>query len=161
QGQTATSLTVGNTSNGSSAHSDSRGLVVDSAGNLWMTGDGGVYMRSNPQSDNGAWTGFNTASLKVSETYGIAYDSLNKRLAAAMQDIGVALQSAPGNPLWTSLTGADGTNVSVNSSFQGNTSAIYVTTQNLGVINRIVFGADGKQISPNTAPFGWPGVQIN
>lgn len=63
QGNTATSLTLGHTSNGSTAHSDSRGLVVDAAGNLWMTSDGGVYMRSNPQSDNGAWTGYNTGTL--------------------------------------------------------------------------------------------------
>src|SRR5262249_59235669 len=89
QGQTATSITLANTSNGSTAHSDSRGLVVDSAGNLWMTSDGGVYMRSNPQSDNGAWTGFNKGTLQAQETYGVAYDSLNKRLAPAMQDHGV------------------------------------------------------------------------
>ena len=83
QGATATSITLARTSNGSTAHSDSRGLAVDSAGNLWMTSDGGVYMRSNPQSDNGAWTGFNTSTLQVQETYSVAYDTLNKRLAAA------------------------------------------------------------------------------
>jgi hypothetical protein len=160
QGQTATSLTLEKTANGSTAHSDSRGLVVDAAGNLWMTSDGGVYMRSNPQSDNGAWTGFNTGTLQSQETYGVAYDSLNKRLAAAMQDTGVALQSAPGSPLWTSLIGADGTQVVINSKFKDNRSAIYFTTDSLNYVNRIVFDANGNQISPSTSGFG-PGTPIN
>jgi autotransporter-associated beta strand protein len=159
QGQTATSITLANTSNGSTAHSDSRGLVVDAAGNLWMTSDGGVYMRSNPQSDNGAWTGFNAGTLQAQETYGVAYDSLNKRLVAAMQDTGAALQSAPGSQLWTALIGADGTNVATNSNFQGNTSAIYFTTNNLNYVNRIVFNGNGNQISPSTSGFG-PGAPI-
>ena len=160
QGQTATSITLANTSNGSTAHSDSRGLVVDAAGNLWMTSDGGVYMRSNPQSDIGAWTGFNAGTLQAQETYGVAYDSLNKRLVAAMQDTGAALQSAPGSQLWTALIGADGTNVATNSNFQGNTSAIYFTTNNLNYVNRIVFNGNGNQISPSTSGFG-PGAPIN
>jgi hypothetical protein len=114
QGQTATSLALANTINNSTAHSDSRGLVVDAAGNLWMTSDGGVYMRSNPQSDNGAWSGLNAGSLQVREAYGIAYDGLNKRFAVAAQDNGVAIQSAPGSPLWFAQIGADGTNVVIN-----------------------------------------------
>ena len=132
QGQTATSLTLGNSSNNSTAHSDSRALVVGAAGNLWMGSDGGIYMRSNPQSDNGAWTGFNTSSLQIGEPYAVAYDSLNKRFAVALQDAGVALQSAPVSPRWDALTGADGTQVVINSRFTDNTSAIYFTTQNHG-----------------------------
>ncbi len=149
RGDTATSITLARTSNGSTAHSDSRGLVVDSAGNLWMTSDGGVYMRSNPQSDNGAWTGFNTSTLQVQESYGVAYDTLSKRLAAAMQDTGVAVQSAPNSPLWTALAGADGTNVLINGNFTANTSALYLTTDSVGAANRIVYDAHGNQISPN------------
>jgi autotransporter-associated beta strand protein len=149
QGNTATSITLARTGNGSSAHSDSRGLVVDAAGNLWMTSDGGVYRRSNPQSDNGVWTGYNTSTLQVQETYSVAYDSLTKRLAAAMQDTGVALQVARGSPTWTALAGADGTNVLINSQFTANTSALYLTTDSLGAANRMVFGADGHVMSPN------------
>jgi autotransporter-associated beta strand protein len=151
QGNTATSITLARTSNGSSAHSDSRGLVVDAAGNLWMTSDGGVYMRSNPQSDNGAWTGFNTSTLQVQESYSVAYDSLNKRLAAAMQDTGVALQSAPGSPLWKALAGADGATVVINSRFTANTSAVYFATDSLGTVNRIIYNDSGTQISPNAS----------
>jgi autotransporter-associated beta strand protein len=160
QGNTATSITLAHTSNGSTAHSDSRGLVVDSAGNLWMTSDGGVYMRSNPQSDNGAWTGFNTSTLQMQETYSVAYDTLNKRLVAAMQDTGVALQSAPGSPLWSALVGADGTNVLFNGKFTGNTSALYFTTDDLGTMNRMVFGANGNPISPSPDPSSALGVPI-
>ncbi|MGA7488588.1 MAG: autotransporter domain-containing protein [Xanthobacteraceae bacterium] len=161
RGDTATSITLARTSNGSTAHSDSRGLVVDSAGNLWMTSDGGVYMRSNPQSDNGVWTGFNTSTLQVQESYSVAYDTLNKRLAAAMQDTGVALQSAPGSPLWLALAGADGTNVLINGKFTANTSALYLTTDSLGAANRMVFDANGNQISPNPDTSFALGVPLN
>ena len=160
QGNQATSLTLNQTGNGSTAHSDSRALVVDAAGNLWMTSDGGIYMRSNPQSNNGVWTGFNTGTLQAAEPYVVAYDSLNKRLVAAMQDTGVALQSAPTSPLWTSLAGGDGTNVFVNSKFQDNTSAIYFTSQELGNPRRIVFGSNRNEISPKIAG-GPPGVPIH
>jgi autotransporter-associated beta strand protein len=160
--QTSTPLTFDHTSNGSSAHSDSRALVVDASGNLWMTSDGGVYMRSNPQSDNGAWTGFNTSTLQVQEPITVAYDSLNKRLLAAMQDTGVALQSAPGSPLWNALIGADGTNVFVNSNFNGNSSAIYFAIDSLIDFNRIVFDARGNQVSPGTSPGqNGLGVRVN
>jgi hypothetical protein len=134
--------------------------VVDSAGNLWMTSDGGVYMRSNPQSDNGAWTGFNTSTLQVQETYSVAYDTLNKRLAAAMQDTGVAVQSARGSPLWNAIAGADGTNVFFNSNFKGNTSALYFTTDGLG-FKRIVSDANGNQLSPNAGSSFALGVPVN
>jgi autotransporter-associated beta strand protein len=161
QGNTATSLTLDHTSNGSSAHSDSRGLVVDAAGNLWMTSDGGVYMRSNPQSDNGAWTGFNTGTLQAQETYGVAYDTLNKRLAAAMQDTGVALQSAPGSRLWQSLAGADGTIVLFNGNFSRNRSALYFGTDQLGFFNRIVYDEKSEEKSPASTSSFASGVPIN
>ena len=161
KGQTFTSLTLDRTSNGSTAHSDSRGLVVDSSGNLWMTSDGGVYMRSDPQHDTGAWTGLNTSTLQVQETYGVAYDTLSKRTAAAMQDTGVAIQASRGSALWNALTGADGTSVSINGNFSANTSALYFTTDSLGAVGRIVYDQNGKRISPDTGPAFAPGTPIN
>jgi hypothetical protein len=161
KGPTFTSLTLDRTSNGSTAHSDSRGLVVDSSGNLWMTSDGGVYMRSNPQSDNGAWTGLNTSTLQLQETYGVAYDTLSKRAAAAMQDTGVAIQASRASALWNALSGADGTSVSINGNFTANTSALYLTTDSLGSAGRIIYDATGKRISPDTGPTFSPATPIN
>jgi hypothetical protein len=161
KGQTFTSLTLEYTNNGSTAHSDSRGLVVDSSGNLWMTSDGGVYMRSNPQSRNGAWTGFNTSTLQVQESYGVAYDTLSKRAAAAMQDTGVAVQASRGSALWNALSGADGTTVSINGNFTGNTSALYLTTDHLGLAGRIIYDATGKPISPDSGSTFSPVTPIN
>ena len=165
QGNTATSLTLGNTSNNSSAHSDSRGLVVDAAGNLWMTSDGGVYMRSNPQSDSGVWTGFNGGGLQVKEPYGVAYDGLNKRFAVAGQDTGVAVQSGPASPFWLAQIGADGTNVVINDRFVNPTSGtrqsvMYFSTDDLGFVNCVVFDQNGNPVSPNTSSFGF-GAPVN
>ena len=160
QGQSAISLTLGQTSNDSTAHSDSRALVIDASGNLWMGSDGGIYMRSNPESNSGSWTGANTATLQIAETYSVAYDSLTNRLATAMQDAGAALQSQPGSPLWSALTGADGVQVAFNSTFGTNKAAVYYSTDSLGYFNRLVFDGNGNQLSPATSGFG-PGTSIN
>ena len=113
QGQTATSLTFANTADNSTAHSDSRVLVMDAAGNLLMGSDGGIYMRTNPQSDNGIWTGFNTSTLQIREPYAVAYGANAQRLIVAAQDTGIGIQSATGSALFNAIQGADGINAVV------------------------------------------------
>jgi hypothetical protein len=61
---------------------------------------------------------------------------------------------APGSPFWHSLIGADGAQVVANGKFKENQSALYFTDDDLGSFNRIVFDANGNQISPsNSASF--------
>ena len=160
QGQNAASITLNGTSDDSTVHSDSRAIAFDAAGNLWLGTDGGIYMRSNPESSNGSWTGANTSTLQVAEVYSVAYDSLTKRFATAMQDMGVALQSTTGSPQWSALTGADGLWVAFNSTLGVNKGAVYYTTDSLGYFNRLVFDNNGNQLSPSTSGFG-PGTTIN
>jgi hypothetical protein len=73
-----------------------------------------------------------------------------RQLEQAARGCDAGHRRRPGSPLWNGLAGADGTNVFVNSNFQGNASAIYFTTQNLGFVNRTVFGGNGNQISPQS-----------
>jgi hypothetical protein len=47
--QTITSLSLGNTASNSFAHSDSRAITFDASGNLILTSDGGIYLRTSPQ----------------------------------------------------------------------------------------------------------------
>jgi outer membrane autotransporter protein len=144
---------------GSTAHSDSRSLAFDANDNLILTSDGGVYLRTNPQSSAGSWQ-FVNGNLSNFQSYFVAYDSLNKRLAVAGQDNGVSLQPGTGNTSWNAQIGADGINVVINSKFMGNMSAMYLATDDFNYVNRIVFDASGNQISPSTSGFG-PGTTVN
>src|SRR5262249_26846712 len=79
---TFTSSVDGNTANGSTVHADSRFLTFDANGRLVLTSDGGIYARTNPGNNTGAWTSLN-GSLSLLETYAVGYDAVGKRLIAA------------------------------------------------------------------------------
>jgi autotransporter-associated beta strand protein len=149
---TATSITDSNTANGFSVHADSRSLTFDANGRLVLTSDGGIYARTNPGSNAGAWSSLN-GNVSVFQAYAVGYDAVGKRLVAAGQDNGVAIQSSRNNLLWNAVHGADGINAFVNDvtlAGAGQT-AFYNNSQNLGFMRRIVLDAQGNQISPNTA----------
>jgi autotransporter-associated beta strand protein len=156
QGNTATSITDSHTSNSSTAHSDARVLVIDAAGNLLMGSDGGVYMRSNPQSDNGAWTGLNTSTLQIREPSMVAYGANAKRLIFAAQDTGIATQSAPNSALFNAIQGADGVNVAVSDKTFANQSVYYNSFYNYGELSRLILDSQGSRVSPGTAANGVP-----
>jgi hypothetical protein len=151
QGQTSTSLT-----NNSTAHSDARALVIDAAGNLLMGGDGGIYMRSSPQSDNGTWTGFNTSTLQNREPFVAAYGANAHRLIVAAQDTGVAIQSAPNSVLFNAIQPADGQNAAVSDSTFANQSVYYSSWQLLGDLSRLVLNSRGNRVDPGTNARGVP-----
>src|SRR5262249_40642388 len=149
---TATSITDQNTANGSTVHSDSRSLTFDANGRLVLTSDGGIYTRTNPGSDAGAWSSLN-GNVSVFQPYAVGYDAVGKRLIAAAQDNGVAIQSSRNNLLWNLVHLGDGINAFVNDvtlAGAGQT-AFYNNSQNLGSMRRIVLDAQGNQIRPNTA----------
>ena len=120
----ATSLTfdgsaINNYQDANTAHADSRSITFDQSGNLILSSDGGIYMRTNPQGagawegGTGSWSSLN-GNLGVFEIYSIAYDANSKRLAIAAQDNNTALQSAPGSNVFNTTGGGDGTNAAVN-----------------------------------------------
>jgi hypothetical protein len=145
--------------NGTTTHSDSRSLAFDAKGNLILASDGGVYLRTSPESSAGGWQ-FLNGNLSNFQSYTVAYDSLNKRLAIAGQDNGISLQSGTGSPRWDAQVGADGINVAFNSKFMGNNTAFYFSWDELGTVNRVVLNSNGAVISPNTLDFA-TGVLVN
>jgi autotransporter-associated beta strand protein len=140
-------LTDDGTANGSTAHADARAFAFDASGRLIMVGDGGVYVRSNPQGTDGAWTGLNSSTLQLREAYAIAYDAISKRLVVAAQDTGVAYQAQRGGTLFTSIGGGDGVNAVVNDKVFSDRSVIYTTSQNLGPLVRQVVDAQGGTVN--------------
>jgi outer membrane autotransporter protein len=153
--QTITSLTNGNTANGSTVHSDSRAIAFDANGRLIVTSDGTIYARTNPQSDSGAWSRI-SGNISAFEVYRVGYDAVGKRLAAAAQDNGVTIQSARNAPLWNAVMGADGINLFVNdvTLAASGRSVFYGTTQNLGSPARIIRDTQGNFLGPQTGGWG-------
>lgn len=151
QGGTSTieTLTDSGTSDGSTTHADARTLVFDALGRMIQGGDGGLYVRSNPQGV-GTWTGLNTAGLSLREAYAVAYDSISRRLVVSAQDTGSAYQSAPGSQTYSATGGGgDGVNAVVNDKTlraQGR-SVIYTTSQNLAPLERLTVDANGTVVA--------------
>jgi hypothetical protein len=97
----------------------------------------------------------NQAGLACTQILGflaVGYDAVGKRLIAAAQDNGVAIQSSANNLLWNAVHGADGINAFVNDVTLAGVgqTAFYKNSQFLGFTSRIVLDAQGNQISPNT-----------
>ncbi len=142
-------LTDGGTTDGSTTHADARTLAFDALGRLIQGGDGGLYVRSNPQGV-GAWTGLNTQGLSLREAYAVAYDSVSRRLVVSAQDTGSAYQATPGGQVYNVVGGGgDGVNAVVNDKTlrsQG-LSVIYFSSQNLAPLERNIVDANGTVIS--------------
>src|SRR5262249_41619170 len=150
------SITDGNTGNGSTVHSDSRAITFDANGRLILTSDGTIYARTNPQNDTGVWTRL-SGNISAFEVYSVAYDAVGKRLITAAQDNGVTIQSARNAPVWNAVLGADGINTFVNDVTLAATArtAFYANFQNLGGPARIILDTQGNIVSPNAAVFGF------
>jgi outer membrane autotransporter protein len=150
------SITDGNTGNGSTVHADSRDITFDANGRLILTSDGTIYARTSPQNDTGVWTRL-SGNLSAFETGRVGYDAVGKRLITAAQDNGVTIQSTRNAPLWNAVQGADGINAFVNDVTLAATgrSVFYANTQNLGFTSRIIIDAQGNFVSPNTSFWGF------
>jgi outer membrane autotransporter protein len=157
EGLTDTSLTGPTfTANGSTAHADSRVLVMNAAGNLVLGGDGGIYIRSDPETTSGGWQGLNTDTLEIREPYAVAFGANSKRLAVAAQDTGVAIQSAPGSPVYFAIQGGDGVVAVVNDQTFPGRSAYYTSSQEFGSLSRLILDKQGNMVSPDVGSAGVP-----
>jgi autotransporter-associated beta strand protein len=132
--------------NGSGVHADSRALAFNSRGDLILSSDSGIYLRTQPQS-SGAWSPLN-GNLSLFAIQNIAYDANSKRIVTANQDTGVALQSVPNSPAYNAIQPADGTVAVINDTTMTNRqSAIYSSVQNLVGLSRLVVDANGNTVS--------------
>jgi outer membrane autotransporter protein len=141
-------LTLDGTANGSTAHPDARAFSFDASGRLVLVGDGGVYVRTLPQGNRGAWTGLNTSTLQVTEAYAVAYDAVSKRLVSSSQDTGTAYQRERGGTLYTAIGGGDGHNAAaVNDRTRSDQSALYTSSQWLSSLTRWTVDARGNVVA--------------
>ncbi len=137
----------GGTLSGSAPHADSRDMTFDANGNLIEVDDGGIYIRTNPSSNEGDWFSLN-GDIRVTEFHDIAYDSLSNSIVGGAQDTGTPIQdvngAAGGDEVpWYSISTADGGDVAVDNLSSPTTSTVYSSNQNLGLFQRNTYDASG------------------
>ncbi len=138
----------GGTASISSPHADSREMVFDADGNIIEVDDGGVYRRTDPQSNMGDWFSLN-GNLQVTEAHDVAWDSVSHTAITANQDTGTTYQPYAGATTWVSLSTADGGDVLVDdvSLADIGRSIRYSSFQNLGAFRRTTWDANGNLLS--------------
>ena len=155
----ATSMVgAGNTADGSSPSTDSRAITFDRNGNLIFGSDGGIWSRSTPTTTTGIWKGLNGVGssggagfLSDELVKAVAFDGNSKRLALAMQDNAVAIETAANSSTFTALASGDGVNATFNDVTGGTTSVLYSSDQNLGSLNRNAVAPNGTIIRATVA----------
>lgn len=141
-----------NTSNGTTAHPDSRALILDASGRLLIATDGGLYARTSPLTSSGAFVPLNNFSTM--ELYSASFDANSKRIVVSAQDNGSSYQSAPGNKTFNQLGGGDGINARVNDVTLGTSSALYTTCQYLSCAKRTIVDSTGTITHSASVSFG-------
>lgn len=142
-----TALTHTGTNNASSPHADSREIRFLPNGDILEVDDGGIYVRTNPQTSNGDWFSRH-GNMQNTEFHSIAYDSNSDIILGGAQDVGTPQQFSTGSFTWDSVSVADGGDVAVdNLQFAGaNQSIRYSSTQFFGGARRQTFDAAGNLV---------------
>lgn len=139
----------GGTSNNSSPHADSRDMAMDAVGNLLEVDDGGVFRRTSPQNNTGAWTSM-AGNLQVTEAHNVTYDTVSNIIITGNQDNGTSVQDSEGSLAYTAVSTGDGGDVAVAiNPANGTQSVRYSSFQNLGSFRRRVMSNTNTLVSQN------------
>ncbi len=144
----------GGTASDSSPHADSRDMAIAANNILIEVDDGGIYRRTSPLDDTGDWFSMN-GNIATTEFHAVSYDGLNSIILGGTQDTGTPQQEEPLNPVWDSVTTADGGVTLADDSSTANTTFRFASTQFLGGLTRRSFddnnvfqGASGVSRTP-------------
>jgi photosystem II stability/assembly factor-like uncharacterized protein len=130
----------GGTANNSAPHADSRVMVIDANGDVIEGDDGGVYKRTVPGDNTGVWVSL-IGNLAGTEFHGIAFDSNTDTVLGGTQDNGTPQQQVPDNQVWSSISTADGGDVSVDDITTPGLSVRFSSFQFLGSFRRRTYNA--------------------
>ncbi|MGB3290734.1 MAG: autotransporter domain-containing protein [Burkholderiaceae bacterium] len=149
-------ITDNYTADGSGPHADSRFMMIDAAGNLLQTDDGGIYLRTNPKSSKGVWQSLN-GNLQTGEVHAAMWNPLSHTVATAMQDNGATIQLSAGDTRHLTMSSGDGGVAAVNPNVMLNGqrhAAIYTSSQYLSGLSRSITDADNQRISTTDLEIG-------
>ncbi|MCA9008243.1 MAG: hypothetical protein KDB01_00780, partial [Planctomycetaceae bacterium] len=138
----------GGTANSSEPHADSREMAFDANGNLIEVDDGGVYRRTNPQTNTGDWFSM-IGNLQVTESHDVAYDTISNIILSGNQDTGSTEQISSGSRTWMSISTGDGGDVAVDNITlaSSNQSIRYSSFQNLQQFQRRIVDINNNVVS--------------
>lgn len=138
----------GGTASGSAPHADSRDMDVAKDGTLIEGDDGGVYKRTDPQTNAGDWFSIN-GNLQTAEYHAVAWDANANIVVAGAQDTGSSEQLKTQQPRFRSISTADGGVVAVDDTSTPGFSVRYSSNQFLGRFRRRLFDA-GNNLQGST-----------
>jgi hypothetical protein len=130
-GSQAAPLTDSGTASGSTVHPDSRGMVIATNGDLFEVNDGGIYRRTNPQTEDGDWFSMN-GDIQITEFHSVAWDSVAHVIIGGAQDNNTSQQGEEKEKEWGSVDSGDGGVVAVDDTSTPGESIRYSSTQYLG-----------------------------
>jgi photosystem II stability/assembly factor-like uncharacterized protein len=136
----------GGTASSSAPHADSRDMKVAANGGLIEGDDGGIYRRTNPQTNAGDWFSMN-GNLQTTEFHSVAWDANSRIIIGGAQDTGTPEQLLTSNVRWQSVSTADGGVVAVDDSSTPSFSTRYSSNQFLGGFRRRVYNASNTFVS--------------
>jgi photosystem II stability/assembly factor-like uncharacterized protein len=139
-GGQAVHLTHSNTANRTAPHADSRDMAMAVNGVLVEVDDGGVYRRTQPQSNNGDWFSMN-GNLRTTEFHSVAWDANSRIIIGGAQDTGSPQQLVTADPKWESVSTGDGGSVAVDAISTPGRSTRYSSFQELRGFRRQVYDA--------------------
>jgi hypothetical protein len=147
----------GGTSNNSSPHADSRDMSFDANGQVVEVDDGGIFRRTSPETNAGAWTSM-AGNLQVTEVHSIVYDTVSNIIITGNQDNGTSVQNSPGSLAYTAVSTADGGDVAAAPNPANPAQSIrYSSFQNLGSFRRRIMSGSNTLVSqsfPALSPQG-------
>lgn len=136
----------GGTANSSAPHADSRDMAIDVNGDLIEVDDGGVYRRTNPQTNAGDWFSMN-GDINVTEFHDVAWDANSNIVIGGAQDTGTPEQLLPTNSRWQSVSTADGGDVAVDDKSTPGLAIRYSSAQMLWGFRRRIYDASNTFVS--------------
>lgn len=147
----------GGTSNNSSPHADSRDMSLDANGQLVEVDDGGIFRRTSPGTNTGAWTSM-AGNLQVTEVHSIVYDTVSNVIITGNQDNGTSVQNTPDSLSYTAISTADGGDVAAAPNPANPAQSIrYSSFQNLGAFRKRITSSANVLVSqtfPSLTPQG-------
>ena len=109
----------GGTANDSSPAANSRDMTFDRLGRLIEVNGGGIYARTNPQSNTGVWSSLNGSvagnlnGLQITEFHNVGYDTISNIAIGGAEDTGVSEETAIGSTTWREVNSGNGGAVAI------------------------------------------------
>jgi hypothetical protein len=102
-----TAIPGGGTASNSGPHADSRDMEIRADGSILEGNDGGIVVRTDPETNQGDWFGV-SGNMQVFETHNVAYEPLFGSVIFGNQDVATIAGTLGSRDTFTSIFKGDG-----------------------------------------------------